>query len=49
MRMEKSDIISRVHGNTASEIRNLAEKYWETTKDHYKKRDAESSRAQAGK
>jgi len=49
MKFERADIISRTHSETASMLPQLGEKFWESTKEHYKKRDAESAKSQSGR
>lgn len=49
MEIERNELIARAHGVTASHTRELAETFWESKPEHFKKRDAESNRVPAGK
>jgi hypothetical protein len=49
MEHERAELIARAHGRTASLIPEAAEKLWESSKEHFKKRDSEPSKAPAGK
>jgi len=49
MEMERAEIIARTHGKTASHVAEISEKMWESTKEHFKKRDNEPSKSPAGR
>jgi len=49
MKLERAEIIARVHSKTASHIPEISEKLWEGSREHFKKRDSEPSRSPAGR
>lgn len=49
MEMERAETIAKEHGRTASLLPELAEKLWESDKQHFKKREAEPSRSSGGR
>jgi len=49
MRQERDEVIAQTHGKTASLIPEIAEHIWEGSKEHFKKRSAESSKTPSGR